>query len=101
MGRWGVWGAFGERNLLLCVGGARKLFGLADDVIYRPGDFLCPRYRSYTLSITVALVEQGSEGVFCNDSALLGPDAAVSTLTNGWSGWGCHEAATAAGIAVV
>ena len=53
------------------------------------------------LSITVALVEQGSEGVSCNDIAWPGPDAAVSSLTNGWSGWDCHEAATAAGIAVV
>ena len=52
-------------------------------------------------NITVALVEQRSEGVSCNDSAWPGPDAAVSSLTNGWSGWDCHEAATAAGIAVV
>ena len=53
------------------------------------------------LNITVALVEQGSEGVSCNDIAWPGPDAAVSSLTNGWSGSDCHEAATAAGIAVV
>ena len=53
------------------------------------------------LSITVALVEQGSEGVSCNDIAWPGPDAAVSSLTNGWSGSDCHGAATAVGIATV
>ena len=52
------------------------------------------------LNITVALVGQGSEGVSCNDTAWPGPDAAVSSLTNGWSGWDCHGPATAAGIAV-
>ena len=57
--------------------------------------------RQLGLSITVALVEQGSEGVSCNDTAWPGPDAAVSSLTNGWSGSDCHGAATAVGIAVV
>ena len=52
-------------------------------------------------SITVAHAVKVSEGVSCNDTAWPGPDGAVSTLTNGWSGWDCHGAATAAGIAVV
>ena len=36
-------------------------------------------------NITVALVEQGSEGVSCNDTAWHGPGGAVSSLTIGWS----------------
>ena len=52
-------------------------------------------------SITVAHAVEVPESVSCNDTAWPGPDAAVSSLTNGWSGWDCHGAATAAGIAVV
>ena len=53
------------------------------------------------VSITVALEEQVSEGVSGSGIAWLGPGAAVSIPTSGWSGQDCHGAATAAGIAVV
>ena len=52
-------------------------------------------------NITVALEEQVSEGVSGSGIAWLGPGAAVSIPTSGWSGQDCHGAATAAGIAVV
>ena len=57
--------------------------------------------RPRVLIITVAHAVKVSEGVSCNDTAWLGPDGAVSSLTNGWSGSDCHGAATTAGIAVV
>ena len=57
--------------------------------------------RLVRTSITVAHAVKVPESVSCNDTAWHGPGGAVSSLTIGWSGWDCHGAATAAGIAVV
>ena len=53
------------------------------------------------LSTTVALAMKVSEGVFGSDTAWLGPGAAVSIPTSGWTGQDCHGATTAAGITTV
>ena len=52
-------------------------------------------------STTVALAMKVSEGVFGSDTAWLGPGAAVSIPTSGWTGQDCHGATTAAGITTV
>ena len=65
--------------------------------------YLVPTWQvgARVVNITVAHAVKVLEGVSCNDTAWLGPDGAVSTLTNGWSGWDCHAVATAVGIATV